>query len=712
MSKYEDADFSGWATRNDLRCTDGRTIRRDAFKHQDGQKVPLVYAHNHEDPEAIIGHGYLENQPEGVYFYGYFNNSEKAKAAKEAVQHNDVDCLSIWANQLTEKAGNVLHGMIKEVSLVLSGANMGATIVHPVLVHGDNCETLADEAYIYCGHDYPIVIAHADQAAKSDEESAKEPVVASAPEVLTADAQKPEEKDDVSIQEVLQSMTPQQLKVSSLLAAQARKELLDELKTEVGSAPAEDSAAENTDKVVEHADAEKQEPKEKTVQEVLDTMNDEQLKVTKYLVDEALKLSDKFEGEDSDETKDSAVADKKPGGDDTIEHSEGGNPMNFNAFEGVQAQSDAYLAHSDEVAIIDVAKKYGSLKEAMHAYCDDHQLQHDDLQPVSAVPSYPASAGQAAAIEALFPDYKPVHAGAPEIVTNSQAWVQAVLAKVGRTPFSKIRTDQADLRETEALRGKGYKKGRAKVLADNFNIVNRKTGPTTVTHKDALNRDDVVDITDFEYVDYAWKIGRMGLEAEVARGILIGDGRDLSDPEKIDEECVRPIWTDSEVYAIRKVLKLEESENDPGFGAGFHYAEAAEALILDAMDDYHGSGNVDMFYEQKFFNKMLLARDLNGRRLYQNKNELFAALDVNNGYKVPEFKNKTRTVDGKTYRLLAIIGNLADYNVGCTKGGEITQFTDFDIDFNQFKSLIETRLSGAVTRIGSFIVIEEEVNPQ
>lgn len=670
MAKYEGYDFCGWATRNDLRCSDGRTIRRDAFAHQDGQRVPLVWGHNHDSPEAVLGHGYLENRPEGVFFYGYFNDSDLAQSAKRDVQHGDVTSLSIWANQLTQKAGDVLHGSIKEVSLVLAGANMGAQIVYPVIVHGDDCETLMDEAYIYVGDDYGLELAHADSGKGDDADDTNEG---------------DEDMDDnETVQDVIDGMTDKQRKVLSYLIARAAAEApvkhddLDE-----GQEPEE---------VIEHADDDEDDGDE-TVKDVLDTLNAKQMKVLQYLVAKAA------EGKNND--------------DDEVEHDDfGGDNMNFNAFEGTTAAPAAYISHADQGEILEVAKKYGSFKEALNAYAEQNELSHDDLAAVSGFTSYPVDQTPAG-VDALFPEWHDVRPGAPEIVTNDQGWVKAVLGKVHRSPFSRIRTAQVDLREIEGLDAKGYKKGTEKKLLANYAVAKRTTEPQTVYTKSALNRDDVVDITDFDYVAYQYKIDRMMLEKTLARAILIGDGREVTDDDKIDEQKIRPIWTDNDIFTIHKVISATPESNDPGFGTNFVYASAVEEAILDAKIDYRGSGNMDMFCTQRFFNKIQLAKDLNGRRLYANKGELTSALDVNGVYAVPEFEGLTRTVGegsgAKTYRLLAIIGNLADYHLGATKGGEITHFTDFDIDFNQYKSLIETRVSGANTRIYSFIVLEEEV---
>lgn len=658
--KYRGCDFCGWATRNDLRCSDGRTIRRDAFAHQDGAKVPLVWSHNHESPEAVLGHGYLENRPEGVFFYGYFNDSDDAQRAKLEVEHGDITSLSIWANQLKQKAGDVLHGSIKEVSLVLAGANMGAQITNPVIVHGDDAETLTDEAYIYVGKEYGLELVHADE----DEDGGKDM----------------NEEKELTVQDVLDGMTEEQRTVVYYLITKAHEE-------------AEGDKKDN--EKLAHADDKKDETADKTVQDVIDSMTEEQRKVLYYLIGKA--QEDALENVKHSDMED--------------------NTMNFNAFDTTAtALSGAVLSHSDEMDIIAAAKKSGKLSDALAAYAEANELSHDDdtpavtLAPVSGATSYPNGATPAQ-VEGFFPDYHDVYPGAPQLVVNDQAWVRAVLNKVHKSPFSRIRTSYVDIRDIEALRARGYLKGKEKLLAGNYTVAKRVTDPQTVYVKSALNHDDVIDITDFDYVDYQYKIDRMELERELAQAILIGDGRDDAAQDKINPEHIRPIWEDNDIYTIHKALDLSGVNGDysGNFGDSYKYAQATEAAILDAKIDFKGTGTPDMFCTQAFFNKMMLAKDLNGRRLYANKGELTSALDVGGVYSVPEFANKTRTAGGKTYRLLAIIGNLADYALGQTKGGEIIHRTQFDIDFNQEKSLLETRVSGATTRLYSFIVIEEEV---
>lgn len=637
--KYADCDFAGWATRNDIRCTDGKTIRQDAFAADDGKKVPIVWQHQHDDPTAVLGHGYLENTPEGVRVYGYLNGTESGKEAKELVDHKDITSLSIWANKLREKGGDVLHGSIKEVSLVLAGANSGAYIDYPAIAHGEDEEI---EAYIYVGEDYEFLAHSADSKKKKDEDK--------------EDEDKPEEE----------AKPQEEPKAEEKSDEEEKKNMADE--------------------------------KEKTVEDVINSMTEEQKKVMYYLVGAA---AAEKEGKDAD--------------DDEVEHSDNmeENTMHFNAFDAQTAHTGMYLSHSDEETILASARKCGSFKQAMEDFLAENELMHTDGDPkaVSGFNSYPVTPGTG--VEALFPEYHDVRPGAPELVTNDRGWVSVVLNKVHKSPFSRIRTSQVDVRNIEEIRARGYKKGKEKVLAGQYAVAKRATDPQTVYVKSALNHDDIVDITDFDYVDYQYKIDRMQLENELARAILIGDGRDDAASDKISPDHIRNIWQDNSLYTIRRTLVLDATANGnntaDNFGNNYRYAQAMEETLLDAKIDFRGTGTADMFCQQQFFNKMMLAKDLNGRRLYQNKNDLATALDVNNVYNVPEFANQTRTENGHTYKLLAIIGNLADYSLGSTKGGEIIHRTQFDIDFNQEKSLIETRVSGATTRIYSFIVIEEEV---
>ena len=646
-------DFSGWATRNDLRCSDGRIIRKDAFKDNDGQTVPLVWQHRHDDPTNVLGHALLENRDEGVYAYCTFNDTDVGQHAKALVEHGDVTALSIYANQLKQHGGDVLHGAIKEVSLVLAGANPGAYIDNPVLAHSDgSLENIDDEATIYTGEG--IYLAHADSEDEESEQATKEAKTV------------PTDKKEKTVKDVFDEFTEEQKQVVYFMIGQALEE------NGKGKAADDEDEEEDEDEKIQHADEEPEEDdtdesepsgkKEKTVKDVFDELTEEQKQVVYFMIGQALEDNKK-----------------------EIEHSdfEGEDFMKHNVFDVESAPQGTYLTHSDEEAIINSAKKYGSFKQAVEDFAEANglELSHADGDPVDVSGANSYATLNTNGVDLLFPEFHDVRPGAPEIVRNDEAWVKAVLGKVHKTPYSRIRTRQVDIRGIEALR--------------------------------ALNRDDIVDITDFDYVQYQYGIDRAELEKELARAILVGDGRDAASADKIDPQKIRPIWTDDSIFTIRKTLVIDATANGnntaDNFGMGYRYANAMEEAILAAKIDYRGSGAATMFTTQTSFNKMLLAKDLNGRRIYANRNELMTALDVNDMYNVPEMENLTRTAGGKTYKLVAIIGNLADYSMGATKGGEITHFTDFDIDFNQQKSLLETRCSGATTRLFSFIVIEEEV---
>lgn len=598
----EQYDFGGWATKNDILCSDGRTIRKDAFKHNDGKVVPLVWNHSHNDPTNVLGHAVLYNRPEGVYAYGKFNDTEKGQYAKRLVENEDITSLSIWANQLKQKGGNVLHGDIKELSLVLAGANIGAYI-DTVMKHGDG-EEENEEAIIYAGNDN--IIEHGD-------------------------IKKPEEKkEDTKMAE---------------------------------------------------------ENKEKTVQDVIDTMNEEQKNVMYALIGQALEENGEDEGDNEE--------------------------MKHNVFENEVNETD-YLSHSVQADILDMAKKnnVGSLQRAMEIYSEENGLE---IMHADTVGGFVQSG--AGNVTELFPDYKDVRPGAPELITNDQGWIDTVLKKVHKSPISRIRTRQVDIRKIQELRAKGYKKGAKKGLTGNFKLVNRTTDPQTIYVKNALHRDDVMDITDFDYVDYLYKIDRMMLNEELATAIMLGDGRDEGDADKIAPEHIRPIWTDDELYTIHVDLDLDATKTElqgtntgANFGANFVMAEGMVNTILYAREKYKGSGTPDLYITPHMLNVMLLARDMNGRRIYSSKAELASSLNVGEIYTAEQFEGKTRTTDDtKTKKLLGIICNLNDYSLGSTKGGEVTHFTDFDIDFNQMKSLLETRCSGALTRVYSAIAIEEDV---
>lgn len=604
-----DYDFSGWATRANLKCSDGRTIMKDAFKHNDGKIVPLVWNHQHNDPNEVLGHALLKNKEDGVYAYCKFNDTESGRTAKLLVQHGDVNQLSIYANKLKQQMSNVLHGDIREVSLVLAGANPGAYI-DSIMQHGEESD---EEAVIYTGED--IVLAHAGCGSSSTDEKKK--------------------------------------------------------------------------KEIEHSKEDTMENQEKTVKDVFDTLNEEQKTVVYALVGQALENGDM---EDDDE--------------------EGGNNMKHNVFDQDEIQNGGVLTHSDQMDIINLAKSsnVGSFQTALEYYAEENSLSHDAL----AGGFVQSGDGN---VTTLFPEYQDVRPGAPELITSDQGWISVVMSKVHKSPISRIRTSQVDIRNIDTLRAKGYKKGKEKTLAGNFKLVRRTTDPQTVYVKNALHRDDIVDITDFDYVQYLYNIDRMMLNEELATAIMLGDGREDGDENKIAPEHIRPIWTDDDLYTLHvdldvKAAKAELQGTNTGanFGENYIMAEAMINTVLYAREKFKGSGTPDYFCTPRMLNIMLLARDMNGRRIYSSKAELASALNVGNIYTAEQFEGKTRTTtDSKTKKLAGIICNLADYSLGATKGGEITHFTQFDIDFNQEKSLLETRCSGALTRVYSAIAIEEDV---
>lgn len=607
MDQY---DFSGWATKANLKCSDGRTILKDAFIDNDGQTVPLVWNHQHNRPEEVLGHAMLKNMPEGVYAYCKFNETESGQTAKLLVESGDVNQLSIYANGLKQQGGMVLHGAIKEVSLVLAGANPGAYI-DSIIKHGEESD---EEAIIYTGED--ISLCHADGSEGKGEE-----------------------------------------------------------------------------KMAESKDDSKEESKtgEKTIKEIYESLNEEQKDAVNAIVGMAIEDS---KNDDKDEK----------GGEESMKH---------NVFDNDEQNKSNVISHSDQEAILNMAKNstVGTFQNALEAYAEDNELQHD------AISSGFVQSGSGN-VTTLFPDYKEVRPGAPELITNDQGWVSVVMNKVHKSPISRIRTSQVDIRNIDALRAKGYKKGKAKSLTGNFNLVRRTTDPQTIYVKNALHRDDILDITDFDYVSYLYNIDRMFLNEELATAIMLGDGREDGDEAKIYPDKIRPIWTDDELYTLHVDLDVEKAKTElqgtgtgTSFGENYIYAEALINTVLYAREKYKGTGTPDFFLTPHMLNVMLLARDMNGRRIYSSKAELASALNVGNIYTAEQFEGKTRTTsDSKTKKLLGIITNLADYSLGATKGGEITHFTQFDIDFNQEKSLLETRCSGALTRVYSAIAIEEPVS--
>ena len=605
-------DFAGWATRNNLKCSDGRTIMKDAFKDNDGQKVPLVWNHDHNQPFSVLGHALLQNRDDGVYAYCKFNDTESGQAAKQLVEHGDVCSLSIYANKLKQQGGKVLHGAIREVSLVLAGANPGA-FIDSIMKHGEESD---EEAVIFTGED--IELTHADTTDISDSSLDS-----------TDDSDEINHADDTNNKE-------------------------------------EKSMPNN----------------EKTVQDVVDSMSEEQKNVMYALIGQALEDAGAGDEEDDD--------------------------MKHNVFDNDEMYEDEYLTHSDQEGILAVANKVGSFQDALEIYADENNLQHDAI----------ASGFAQENISTLFPEYHDVRSGAPELVTTDQGWISTVMNKVHKSPFSRIRTGQVDIRKIDELRAKGYDKGKFKTLSGNYKLARRTTDPQTVYVKSALHRDDIIDITDFDTVQYQYNIDKMMLNEELATAILLGDGRDEGSEDKIDPSKIRPIWTDDDLYTIHAKLDLEKAKAElqgtgtgTSFGENYITAEAMVNTVLYAREKYKGSGTPDMFITPHMLNVMLLARDMNGRRIYSSKAELATALNVGAIHTVEQFEGKKRT-DGysKTQELIAMIVNLADYSLGATKGGQVSHFTQFDIDFNQQKSLLETRCSGALTRLWSAIAIEKQLD--
>lgn len=622
-------DFAGWATRADMRCSDGRTIARDAFAHQDGTKVPIVWNHDHSTPSGVLGYGILHSKDGSMRVECYFNDSDSGMDAKKAVLHGDITALSIYANQLKERAKTILHGMIREVSLVYAGANPGASI-DSVVLHADGTTTEdREQGVLYTGESIELFseLEHADEPEKKSEETPG-----------AKDGEKPDGKP---------------------------------------------------------------EKKDETIKDVLDTLTDKQKDAVAYLLDNI------------------AYPDDEPEVKHNSKMEEEETEMKRNVFDQETDKKETVLSHADGEKIVEMAKSYGggSLKAAYQAFADDKnsEVAH-------------AAADNIQSISQLFPEYKDIKPGAPELLTTDQGWIGKVLAKVHKSPMSRIRTRQADVRDITNRRAKGYTKGTQKTDAGAIGLLSRTTDPVTVYIRSKIDRDDIVDITDFDIVQYMYNLDRMNLNEELVRQITIGDGR--SGDNAIDPTKIRPIWTDDDLYCIHREVDVDAMRTEmngtnstANFGENYVYAEAVIQSLLYAREKYKGSGNPDFVCTPHLVNVMLLARDLNGRRIYDNINELKAALNVGEIITAEQFEGKTRTVTKKelasngsgtqdvqhTMQLLGLLVNFADYNLGATKGGEITHFTDFDLNFNQEVSLLETRCSGALTRPFSAIALEMDV---
>ena len=598
MVKY---DFHGWATRNDLKCSDGRVIRRDAFKGCDGKIVPLVWNHRHDDPSNVLGHALLKNQEDGVYAYCTFNESEAGKAAKLLVEHGDISALSIFANQLKQEGSNVLHGDIKEVSLVLAGANPGASICN-VVRHGEMVE---DEADIYTGEDF--ILEHNSMNDFTEEQ-------------LAALKGPKGPKGDIG---------PQGPKGDSL------KE--------------EDKMASN----------------EETVRDVFETLTEKQKTVVYALIGQALE-----DANDNDEE-------------------DGGENMKHNVFDNVDPETT--MIHADDMqAILADARRTGSMREAVENFaqdrgCDSNSLFHADYGIEN--------------VGYLFPDDRSV-TNEPIFVSRNMDWVSKLMNNIRHTPFSRIKSLFANITEDDA-RAKGYIKGNLK-KEEVFTLLKRSTSPTTVYKKQKMDRDDVVDIVDLDVVAWIKKEMRIMLDEEIARAILVGDGRVSSSDDKIDPIHIRPIWTDDDFYTIKQTVSVASSDNDSTIAKNFI------KQCIKARKNYKGSGNPTLYTTEDMLTDMLLLEDTTGRVIYESTAKLATTLRVKEIVTVPVMENLTRTDEhSKVHTLLGIIVNPYDYTIGADKGGAVNMFDDFDIDYNQQKYLIETRCSGALTLPYSAIAVEK-----
>lgn len=560
-------DFCGWATRNDLTCSDGRVIRRDAFKHNDGQQVPLVWSHQHNDVNDVLGHALLENREEGVYAYCKFNDTESGQTAKLLVQHGDVNALSIYANQLQQQGPNVMHGNIRELSLVLAAANPGA-FIETVIKHGEESD---EEGIIYTGE--KLTLAHADEQ--------------------------------------------------------------KEAKTE--------------DKKVDTAEG-------KTIGDVFNTLNEEQKTVVYAMLGSVLERDDEETKNDNEEE----------------------NTMKHNLFDNdTQQQEENVLSHDAMQTIIADGKRYGSLKESFLAHADEYGIKD---------------------IEYLFPEEKSLNTP-PDFIKRETGWVSKVMGGIHHTPFSRIKSMFADITEDEA-RAKGYIKGKLK-KEEVFSLLKRTTTPTTIYKKQKLDRDDVIDITDFDVVAWLKSEMRLMLDEEIARAILVGDGRLASSDDKINESNIRPIWKDEDLYNIKSTIEVDAAANAD------QKAKAFIRACIKSRKNYKGSGTPTLYTTEDMLTDCLLLEDTTGRIIYDTEEKLRTALRVSSIVTVPVMEGLKRDDgEGNSLDLLGIIVNLSDYNVGADKGGAINMFDDFDIDYNQQKYLIETRCSGALIKPFSAITLE------
>ena len=579
MEKF---DFSGWATRNDLQCSDGRVIRRDAFKHNDGETVPLVWSHQHNDPNRVLGHAMLENREEGVYAYCAFNDTESGKTAKLLVQHGDVSALSIYANQLKQQGCNVTHGAIREVSLVLAGANPGA-FIDSIIKHGEESD---EEAIIYTGEN--ISLCHAEDGEKKSKEE-------------------PEMAEEIK-------------------------------KTEDG---------------------------EETVADVFNTLDEKQKTVVYAMIGQALEEAGVTDDEDEE------------GDDDDMKH---------NLFDQDEIMQEDVLSHADMETIFNDARRYGSLKDSFLAHTGETEY-------AEKTQNYGING-----TDFLFPDARTLDVP-PEFIKRDMGWVQKVMTGVHHTPFSRIKSMFADITEEDA-RAKGYMKGKLK-KEEVFSLLKRTTTPTTIYKKQKMDRDDVVDITDFDVVAWLKREMRMMLDEEIARAILVGDGRLASSDDHISELNIRPVWKDEDLYTVKTPITVAPNATSDD------KAKAFIRGIIKARKNYKGSGEPTLYTTEDMLTDCLLIEDATGRIIYDSVTKLASVLRVKEIVTVPVMEGLTRQdKEGNTLELMGLIVNLKDYNVGADKGGAVNMFDDFDIDYNAQKYLIETRCSGALIKPYSAIAVE------
>lgn len=606
-------DFCGWASKNDLLCSDGRTIRRGAFASDDGKKVPMVYQHQHTSIDNVLGHAILENRDEGMYAYCYLNESDTGKMAKELVRHGDICAMSIYANKLKQIGNDVVHGEIKEVSLVLAAANPGAAIESVVLEHSDG--STEEEAIIYSGEDTQYkILSHAETPTQTS--------------------------SDKTVNDILNGMS------------EAKKNVLYYMLAKVSDTDEEaedDDVIEDSD--IRHADV----SGGRTIQDIFDTFTPDEKKVAFFLIGKAIEESGSMEQSDI------------PNIDDESEENE---TMKHNVFENNQIENDeTVLSHAEIEEIFRDTKQYGTLKNSALA----HGITN---------------------IEYLFPDAKTV-TPTPELIKRNDDWVSKVMGAVHHTPFSRIKSTAANLTEDEA-RAKGYIKGKLK-KEEVFSLLKRTTEPTTIYKKQKLDRDDVVDITDFDVVAWIKSEMRMMLNEEIARAILIGDGRLASSDDKIPEDHIRPVAFDSELYTVPVEVTVAAQATDDD------KAKAIIRSIIKGRKEYKGSGNPVMYTTEDVLTDMLLMEDKMGRVVYDSVTKLATALRVSEIVTVPVMEGLK---DSENNAVIAVIVNLADYNVGADRGGEVNMFDDFDIDYNAMKYLIETRCSGALTKPYSALAVK------